>query len=211
MEQETKTSVAKDKLMRERTKRREAQTERDTWEEEYKIQHALAGSAAKRLNQEEGSEGWKAMLIDQEKKTVHYKVMYTAMKEEKVEWEAQKEEMRGTIAALTSKVARQRADDRISYAGHMRERAEKTVTRKALSAELAKEKEARIFWQKTWHSSLPGSSRNRPLPPSSPIAPRNQSSSMEVIRAPLDNRRTKPRQSISGIKQTVPLPQGMRR
>ncbi|KAH6882854.1 hypothetical protein BKA58DRAFT_464762 [Alternaria rosae] len=215
VEQEAKTSAAKDRLMREKTKRREAQAERDACKEEYKTQQALSESATEQIKQEEGKKDWKAMLSAQEKKTQDYKLKYIAMKEEKAEWEAQKQEMRGTIVTLASKVTSQRAHNRIANAGHMRKREEKTILHKeaikVLSTELAKEKEARVFWQRTWHSSLPGSSRNRPLPPSSPTAPRNQNSSMEIIRAPLDHRRTKPHQSTPGLRETVPLPQGMRR
>ena len=88
-QQQAKTGDAKEKLMREKTKRRQAQVERETWREKYIKQQALAESAPKNVKQEEGSEDWKAMLFEQERKTEHYKLKYIALKEEKKVWQAQ--------------------------------------------------------------------------------------------------------------------------
>jgi hypothetical protein len=52
-EQETKIKSAKEQLMREKTKRRGAQVEREAWKEKYLKQQAVGGPTAESVKQEE--------------------------------------------------------------------------------------------------------------------------------------------------------------
>ncbi|KAI4689923.1 uncharacterized protein J4E84_004104 [Alternaria hordeiaustralica] len=212
-QRDAKIGATKAKLMREKTKRRDIQTQRNAWKKEYKIQEALAASTAEHAKQEEGGEDWKAMLFDQERKTKNYKVKYIAMKEQKEKWEAEKLRMQGDIVRLRSKMLGQRNTLQTHEIGHVKQGARMAnhhQERERLHQELAKEKEARIFWQRK-HSSLLASSRNRSLPATTPTGPRNMTGSMQVVRAPLDNKRIQASSRTSGFGESVPLPQGMRR
>ncbi|KAI4646809.1 hypothetical protein J4E93_005033 [Alternaria ventricosa] len=212
-QRDAKIGATKAKLMREKTKRRDIQTQRNAWKQEYKIQEALAASTTEHAKQEEGSEDWKAMFFDQEKKTEDYKVKYIATKEQKEEWEAEKLGMQVDIVRLRSKMLGQKSTLQNYEIGHVKQGARMAnhhQERERLQQELSKEKEARIFWQRR-HSTLLASSRNRSLPATTPTGPRNMTASMQVIRAPLDNRGTQASSRTSGFGEYVPLPQGMRR
>jgi hypothetical protein len=84
-----KIRSTKEQLMREKTKRRGAQVERETWKEKYLKQQAIGEPTAESIKQEEETQDWKEMLFKQEKRTEHYKLKYIALKEEKRVWQAQ--------------------------------------------------------------------------------------------------------------------------
>ncbi|KAI4709688.1 hypothetical protein J4E89_005704 [Alternaria sp. Ai002NY15] len=88
-QQEAKIDASETEVMRQKAKRRTLRTQRDEWKEKYITQQGLAQIEAQGVKQEEGSEDWKGMLFEQERKTEHYKLKYIALKEEKKAWTTQ--------------------------------------------------------------------------------------------------------------------------
>ncbi|KAI4669401.1 uncharacterized protein J4E79_001444 [Alternaria viburni] len=88
-QQEAKIDASETEVMRQKAKRRTLRTQRDEWKEKYITQQGLAQIEAQGVKQEEGSEDWKGMLFEQERKTEHYKLKYIALKEEKKVWTTQ--------------------------------------------------------------------------------------------------------------------------
>ena len=88
-QQEAKINASEVEVTRQKAKRRTLRTQREEWKEKYVAQQSLAQAPAESVKEEEGSEDWKGMLYEQERKTEHYKLKYIALKEEKKVWQAQ--------------------------------------------------------------------------------------------------------------------------
>jgi hypothetical protein len=202
VDQEAKTSATKERLLRERTKRREAQVQREAWKEKFTKAQEQVDEASKPEEDERERPDWESMLIEQEKQTEHYKLKYVALKEETVKWETDKATraankliLKGQIRSLRSQLSDQRNTLRNYDTAATKHQDE----RERLQQELAKEKDARIFWQRK-HNRQPANSQGRPLPPGTPLEPRTLDHGMQVVRAPLDNRRAQARQRTSGLE-----------
>jgi hypothetical protein len=212
VDQEAKTSATKERLVRERTKRREAQVQREAWKEKFTKAQEQVDEASKPEKHAGERPDWKSMLFEQEKQTEHYKLKYVTLKEygakweaHKVAWAANKLILKGQISSLRSQLSDQRNTLRncdIAATKHQDER-------ERLQQEVTKEKDARIFWQRR-HNSQSANSQDRPLPPGTPTGPRTQDYGMQVVRAPLDNGHAQARQRTSGLEGAV-LPPRVRR
>ncbi|CAN9192930.1 unnamed protein product [Alternaria sp. RS040] len=179
-EQKAKTNAAKERHRREKTKRREAQVQSKAWKRKYTTQQdrpeqAVLDVKLEEEEEEEEEQDWKSMLFEQERQTEHYKVKFIAIKEQKVQWDMKQKKMSDAIYALESKIARLKNQIGNLEASSGKQK-EKLVKQ---SRELAKETEARIFWQRK-HADLLADSRDHRLHRTNSAARQDQD-----VRAPL--------------------------